>query len=57
MMIKIIADSNSVNATAVARTLNEAKMACGAMLENLGVSKKDITIIMPDGKKMFLVKK
>ena len=55
-MIKIIADNDSVNATATAKTLNEAKMACGAMLENLGVSKKDITIIMPDGKKKYLVK-
>ena len=56
-MIKIVADNNSVNATATAKTLHEAKLACGAMLENLGVSKEDITIIMPDGKKKFLVKK
>lgn len=56
MMIKIIGDNDSVNVTATAKTLDEARIACIGMLENCGVSKEDITIIMPDGKKKYLVK-
>lgn len=55
-MIKIIGDNDSVNVTATAKTLDEARIACIGMLENCGVSKEDITIIMPDGKKKYLVK-
>ena len=54
-MYKVIAEAHNMSADSTCRTLQDAKNACGVMLEKLGYQKKDIHIITPEGKKLYLV--
>ena len=54
-MYIVIADAENMNSNAKCATISEAKNACGFMLEDLGFEKKDIHIVTPEGKKLYLV--
>ena len=54
-MYKVIAEARNMSADSTCRTLQDAKNACGVMLEKLGYEKKDIHIVTSEGKKLYLV--